>query len=212
MKKYIFLFLVSVMTYTANGQTIQDVMKTIPEDNITGLSPSTVQFLLENANDSIAKTSNYLSDNVFRDLISNDYVRLKTSTVGTTEIKLLPLINDSKVIAVLKTVCGTVCDSQLYFFTDKWKSLDAYNLLPNIDVEWFLTADETLKKSDNYNYVKNLLNNSLPIQYEFSPHDQTMKLSVDPSLFLDQQTYSQLKEYFNSTPKTLKWNKISFGI
>lgn len=200
------------MTYTVHGQTIQDVVKNIPEDNIIGLTSSTVQFLMENANDSIVKTSNYLSDNVYRDEISSDYARLQTSKIGTTEIKLLPLINDSKVIAILKTVCGTVCDSQLYFFTEKWKLLDVHYLLPVIDVDWFLTTDDALKNSDEYNYLRSLLKNSLPVKYEFSPEDYTLKLTVDPILFLDQETYAQLEKYFNLAPKVLKWNKTNFGV
>ena len=210
MKKYLLLFLGFVLFQVTHAQSIQDVVKNIPEDNIFGLSSSTVQFLLENPSDSIRKTSSYLSDNVSRDLISKDYARIRTSKVGTTEMKLLPLINDTKVICILKTICATICDSQLFFFTDKWKPVDTANLLPAINIEWFMTTDDILKDTDNYKYVYNLLKRSLPLKYELNTQNNTLALSIDPSLFMDKQSFSELENYFNLTPKVLQWNKTTF--
>ena len=210
MKKYIFFFLAFVLLQSLQAQSLQDAVKNIPEDNIFGLNSSTVQFLVENPADSLRKTSSSLSDNVSRSIISKDYVKILTSKIGSTEMKLLPLINESSVICIVKTVCATICDSQLYFFTDKWKPIDTTNLLPQINIEWFMTADPTLKDTENYKYVYNLLKRSLPIKYELNPNDNTMKLSVDPSMFMDQHTFSELETYFNLTPKVLTWNKTSF--
>lgn len=209
MKKYLLLFIFIASCQFAGAQRLQNVVKDLPEDNIFGISASTVQYLIENPTDSLRKTSTYVSDEIVRESISDDYFRIRTSKVGYTEVKLLPLVNDSRIICVSKTVCSTVCDSQIYFFTEKWKPIDKGELLPLAKAEWFIKPNNNFSESDR-EYVISLLNKTLPMKYQLDTEDQTLTLSVDPSTFLDSQTYTEFKDIFSETPKVLNWSKVRF--
>ena len=48
--------------------------------------------------------------------LTDDYLFLQTTGSSSMEMKLLPLNDSVKVICVINTVCGPVCDSEISFF------------------------------------------------------------------------------------------------
>ena len=55
---------------------------------------------------------------------TDTFLSLKTSEVGTMQIKILPLVNNTQIVAFIKTVCSSnVCDSDIQFFTNEWEEI-----------------------------------------------------------------------------------------
>ena len=135
MKKYIILFL-SCISFLSYGQNIDQVFKTMPDEFLPAFSEADKTMLLV---DTSLTVIHYALGNIERLYHNDNYLSLKTSEMGTLQIKLLPLVNKTQIIALIKTVCSSkVCDSNLRFFSDKWEEIEKSNILPDIQPNLFL--------------------------------------------------------------------------
>ncbi len=67
--------------------------------------------------------------------LTTDYLRIETTSASSLQLKLLPLSDGTRLIAMLTTVQGSAADSRVRFFTTDWKELSAskYLSLPQPD-------------------------------------------------------------------------------
>jgi hypothetical protein len=74
--------------------------------------------------------------------LTDDYIRIQLTGHSTWEMKALPAGDSTKVICVVSTVCGPVCDSSVDFYTTRWERLPAtdYLSVPAMD-DYFQPAD-----------------------------------------------------------------------
>ncbi|MBP1617703.1 MAG: hypothetical protein H6Q14_1530 [Bacteroidetes bacterium] len=207
--KYIFssILLLFCLT-TINAQTIQDVILTIPDDVVVGLTTEQkTQLCADPATDSVA-VENVLNGQIIRLAISNDYVSLQTSDVGTTQIKILPLVNDTKILAVVKTVCSDACDSRIQFYTLDWRLLPEQSLLPIRTFDWFIKQDIDRQSSDFKDAIKAVDMN--PILLNFSPTDYSLTADSEIGNYISSEDYAGLASFLTGKPKVFVWDKISF--
>ena len=52
--------------------------------------------------------------------LTDDYLLMQTTSSSSIEMKLLPLNDSVKVICMVKTVCASACDSEIYFYASDW--------------------------------------------------------------------------------------------
>ncbi len=193
---------------TLQGQTIKDVILTIPDDVIVGLSiEQKKQLGADPATDSVT-FDNVFEGEIKRLAISKDYVNIQTSEVGTTQIKILPLVNDTKILCVVKTVCADACDSRIAFYTTTWKPLPEQDILPKRTFDWFLKKDIDRKSDDFKEAIKAVDMN--PMIFNLSPNDYSLNVESDIEEYLEGEDYDSLKPFLQEKPKSFVWDKISF--
>ena len=100
MKKIIIAFFIFIST-SVFSQKIDDVFKTMPNSVLPGLSESNRTMFLVDTGKTVIP---YSLGKIEKLAYTPDFLKIKTSDIGTTQIKLLPLINDTKIICVIKTV------------------------------------------------------------------------------------------------------------
>ncbi|OPZ28686.1 MAG: hypothetical protein BWZ00_01245 [Bacteroidetes bacterium ADurb.BinA174] len=203
MKKIFIAFFIFISTL-AFSQKIDDVFKTMPNNIVPGLSDGNRTMLLVDTGKTIIP---YPLGEIEKLAYSPDFLKIKTSEIGTTQIKLLPLINDTQIICVVKTVCGNACDSHIKFYSTDWKELDANLLLPDISAESFL--DSSKKDTDNYKFAVSLPD-IYPISAEFENGSNTLKLKLDLTKYLSNEQLAEIKPFIKSETITLTWNNTSF--
>ena len=192
------------------AQSITEVITAMP-GNIIGIMDSAQKDLLvsnpEDTTELIVVLNPYSS--LKRQVMSDDYLLVKTSDAGTTQVKLLPLVNDSKIICVVKTVCGNgVCDSQMQFYTTKWMPITGTDLFPAKTKEWFIKADVD-RNDQNFKNASTAIDMD-PMRITLSPND--LSLTVDFSIkgYLSEEDYKKVEPYLTEGPKVFLWDKISF--
>jgi len=203
MKKIFIAFFIFISTL-AFSQKIDDVFKTMPNNIVPGLSDGNRTMLLVDTGKTIIP---YPLGEIEKLAYSPDFLKIKTSEIGTTQIKLLPLINDTQIMCVVKTVCGNACDSHIKFYSTDWKELDANLLLPDISAESFL--DSSKKDTDNYKFAVSLPD-IYPISAEFENGSNTLKLKLDLTKYLSNEQLAEIKPFIKSETITLTWNNTSF--
>ena len=209
MRKIIYTILLFIVTTSISSQEISSVFLSMPDNIIFGLEAAQKDLLISNPNDT---TDLKIDRGTFSELkrlaISADYISLQTSDAGTTQIKLLPLINDSKIICVVKTVCGKICDSQVQFYTTKWLPIVQGELLPKINKDLFIKADSDRNSQDFENAYKYLDMN--PFKIELSSADTSMKITYDIKDYLSEEDYKKIQPFLMEEPITLTWDKTSY--
>lgn len=191
-----------------SSQDINTVFINLPKDIVYGLTPDMKESLLEDPNDSTKFVATAIYEKIERKGLNSDFISLKTSEVGTTDIKLLSLINGSKIVCLVQTVCGTICDSRISFYTDKWEPINVSELFPARDVNWFIKP-EIDKSSEKYAHAISSLN-MLPMKYTLSADDNTIAINFDPKSFMTVEDYKTIEPFLTKEPKILTWDKVRF--
>lgn len=198
--------------YACNGysQTISEVIADMPQSIIWGLATDQKEDLVSNPTDTTALIikDNDLYTSIERKSLSESYLNLNTTESGNVQIKLLPLINDSKVICVIKTVCKGFCDSNISFYTPKWIPIDKVGLYPKPELDWFLKTEIDKQSEDFKNAIAMV--DILPIKLSLSPNAESLIVELDIQNYMDEKSYNDLKPFLNDTPKILTWDKTSF--
>jgi hypothetical protein len=71
-----------------------------------------------------ARIINAFEEEVSLTRLTDDYLKIQTGN-STTELFLLTLVNESRLIGFIQTVCAPVCDSRLEFYSLSGKKLNA---------------------------------------------------------------------------------------
>ncbi|WP_163358283.1 DUF3256 family protein [Dysgonomonas sp. 25] len=209
MKRFSIILSLLVLTIlTASGQNITDVFNNVPADVIFGLTVEQKNRLVSNPKDTaLSIIDNNLYEEIKRTAISDDFIAIETSDVATIQIKLLPLINDSKIICVVKTFCTGICDSEIAFYTDKWAPIDKGTLLPLLTSDWYIKPDAD-RNSEDFKAAVSVIDIN-PEEMILAPNDYTLKMVLDIEGYLNDDDYKALKPYLLDS-KTFTWDKVSF--
>ena len=62
-------------------------------------------------------------------VLTKDYLELQLTSQSSVEMKLLPMNDSVKVVCMVHTVCGPVCDSEITFYDTQWKQLPSKNFI-----------------------------------------------------------------------------------
>lgn len=195
-----FLFIAGI----AQAQTIDDVFKTMPQAILPGITDGNrTMFLVDSGKTAIP----YELGTVEKLTEKEDYLKVKTSAIGTTEIKLLPIKDGKKIICVIKTVCGKACDSNIAFYSDAWQKLDNKTFLPEISKKSFF--DSSQKDSDNYKYAVSLPD-VYPISAEFTNESSNLLLTFNYKEYLSEIQQQEIAPFIKNNSLVLKWDNESF--
>ena len=203
MHHLILLFFLSLSTIV-EAQQVGDLFKAMPPELLPGVSEGNKTMLLV---DSGKTTVPYPLGEIVKEAYGNDYLRLQTSKIGTLQLKLLPVSEDSVVVCLIKTVCGNVCDSHISFYTSEWKKLGKEAFLPTISAEIFLNSSQ--KKSENDKYAVSLPD-IYPISATFNETGTDLTLTFHYKELLTEEQIQQLKPLLKGDSVVLTWKNASF--
>jgi hypothetical protein len=138
---------------------------------------------------------------------TDDYLKIRTSAAGTTQIKLLPVTNDSAIVCVVKTVCGQACDSHISFYTTEWEKLETQIFLPEISAKNFF--DSSQKDSENYKYAVSL-SDILPISAQFNGSNTDIELTFNYKQHLSANVIAEITPFLKTDTIVLQWRNGLF--
>lgn len=203
MHHLILLFFLS-LSNIVEAQQVGDLFKAMPPELLPGVSEGNKTMLLV---DSGKTTVPYPLGEIVKEAYGNDYLRLQTSKIGTLQLKLLPVSEDSVVVCLIKTVCGNVCDSHISFYTSEWKKLGKEAFLPTISAEIFLNSSQ--KKSENDKYAVSLPD-IYPISATFNETGTDLTLTFHYKERLAEEQIQQLEPLLKGDSLVLTWKNGSF--
>jgi hypothetical protein len=208
MQKSFIIFLLLCIGFTAESQTAADVFITLPEPLFLTLSENNRLDLIDlyQANQK-AGVKNRLEDSCFLVKLTDDFMQIENGN-NTFELFLLPMVNDSKIVCLIQTVCAPVCDSRLAFYTTNWKKLDTGIFISLADKSKFIKDDVDSKEQG----VKNVLI-SLDIPFmklHYDSEQQAMLQYYNTPQYLSEDDKEKVKSFLKESPVQYRWNRIRF--
>ena len=203
MKQYI-LLLFSCITIFSYGQKIDEVFKTMPDEFLPAFTEADKTMLLVDSNLSVIP---YALGEIEKLAYNETFLSIKTSEVGTMQIKLLPLVNNTHIVAMIKTVCSKVYDSNIRFFSKEWEEIDKSSILPQITPLTFFDSS----KADTPEFKWALSHIDLfPISYQFKNGSNNLVVTFDFKNYLSKQDVQKVSPFLHNETVDLMWNKSTF--
>lgn len=210
MKKILFAIILLPITISISAQDIKSIILSMPESIVYGLEASEKNLLAAATEDTTKLTVDRgRLGQITRLAVSPDFVSFKTSDAGTVEIKLLPLINDSQIICVIRTVCAGACDSQLQFYTTKWIPINQGDLFPKKNKDLFIRSDIDKNSQEFINAYAALDMN--PIKMTLSPTDTSLSMFYNIREYLSEEDYKKIEPFLLENPKIFYWDKSAYN-
>lgn len=149
---------------------------------------------------------NNLKDTCVLEDLREDYLSLSMPR-SHMEIAMLPMINDTKVIMVIKTWCGPVCDSELSFYTSSWKEIDASVFIKAVGPSWFMKNQD----ENDYHYIAalQLLDMNL-MAFHYDPDKKALQQTFTTPQYVSKEERWKLKNYVKADPKIYRWDQTHF--
>ncbi len=204
MKRYFTLLILSCITLLSYGQTMDDVFKTMPNDFLPAFSEADKTILLVDSSLSVIP---YALGEIERLAYSDTFLSIKTSEVGTMQIKILPLINNTQIIVLIKTVCSGVCDSDIRFFTNEWKEIDKKSILPTITPQVFFDQKEL--NTPEFKWTVSQID-MFPLEFQFKNGSNNLQVKFDIANHLSALDFAKIEPYLVKETIDLLWNKSMF--
>ena len=206
--KKIVLFFWGLLSICCSAQDVSSVFRNMPEDLIL-LVDSTLR------QDLIDLYKNELSDNIKDKLgekitlssFKEDFMEMRSGNFSM-QIALLKLVNDSKIICLIQTVCAPVCDSQLSFYTVDWKPLNASDFILPVDISWFI-KDDTDKTGEDFINASKSLDMDL-MQYHFNPEKLELTQTYTTPQYLSKEDKKAIEPFLKQESKVFIWKKMGF--
>ena len=134
-------------------------------------------------------------------VLTKDYLELQLTSQSSVEMKLLPMNDSVKVVCMVHTVCGPVCDSEITFYDTQWKQLPSKNFitLPEVDRFYYLNTNEesyaTVRKAaDMYLMKANLSSEASTLTFIYTTPD-----------YLSKEDREKLELYLRKEPIVYQW-------
>jgi hypothetical protein len=202
------ILLLCIAICLIQGQTTSELFVKLPESSFFSLTVSDRLDLV----DLYKAGEKAIVKNRFNETCSilhmtDDYLQIRTNQY-TIELFLLTLINDTKIIGLIQTVCAPVCDSQLEFFTTSWKKLTTSVFIT------FAGKYDFLK--DGVHPEEEIVKNALiPLdislmQLNYDPEKQELRQYYKTPDYLGEPDRIKVTPYLKETPKRFKWNQTRF--
>ena len=209
MKRLIFSILICALALGVKAQEMDALFISMPDQNIPQLENAWRKDLVDlykSGKDATLKNTMNGSSSLKK--LTSDYLLLQATERSSIEMKLLPLVNNTNVICMIRTVNGPVADSQIEFFTTEWQPLAVSDLFTPVDADWFI-KDDTDKNSNAFQNAASRLDMDL-IQYTLSPDNLTLTATYTTPLYLSKEDRKAVIPFIKESPKVYTWEKYHF--
>lgn len=139
--------------------------------------------------------------------LSADYIRVQMSPESSWQMKLLATSDSTKVICTISTSCGPACDSDIRFYTTKWKELPVSSFLKRPVIADFLAIPDTV---EDYG-VRDAREKAdmLLMKADFTAGNKNLTFSFTVPEYVGKNVADKLKPYLKAD-KVYRWKAGKF--
>jgi len=190
------------------AQTAEKLFLSMPESLLLTLTKPDRMELVELYKGGLTATvENQMDDSCFLTRMTDDYLQIQEGK-SSLEIIVLPMVNDSKIIALIRTACAPVCDSYLAFYTVNWKQLNTNVFITPVKKDRFIKDGVNPDAQE----VRNAL---IPLdislmQFRYNPDTRELLQYYNTPQYLSAEDREKAAPYLKDTPVIFKWNQSRF--
>lgn len=209
MKRLFIAILLCLIVSGANAQEIETVFASMPDQYIPQLESAWKKDLIDLYNSGKdAQLKNTMNGTSVLRKMTSDYLFLDVTGRSSVEMKLLPLVNNTKIICMVTTVSGPVPDSRIDFFTTEWEPLNTADLFTPVSADWFI-LEKADRNSPSFIEATALLDVDLQ-KISLSPDNQTLTVEYTTPQYLGKEQRDKVIPFLKQEPKVYTWEKYRF--
>ncbi|BAG83417.1 MAG: hypothetical protein Pg6B_06880 [Candidatus Azobacteroides pseudotrichonymphae] len=202
-KKYIRKILLGIIslltTVSLHSETVKDVFLSMPESMLLSLNSSNRKDLVDLYDAHTQSVIlNAFKDTVILENLTKNYLLLKMNNYSL-QLIVLPMINDSKLYCIIHTICNSVCDSRIEFYSISWKQLQASLFITPVAEPYFID-----RNSDNITLDISF------IQFTYDPETLLLQQFYNTPECMSVENRQKIQPFIRKKVKTYKWNGIRF--
>lgn len=207
-KRFSILLLLVCLPLLMPAQTAEKLFLSIPESILLTLSGTSRLELVELYKGGLtAAVENQMGDSCFLLRMTDDYLQIQERK-SSLELVVLSMMNDSKVICLIHTVCAPLCDSNLDFYTVNWKKLNTHVFITPAGKAQFIRDDVNRDEQSVRNALIPLDISLMQFHYNPDSHELLQYYHTPQYLSADDREKAML--YLKDAPLVFKWNQIRF--
>lgn len=127
-----------------SAKSMKDLLVLMPDSLLPYLDKNLRQEMPELQEMGVkAEVKNLLGESSVMDTLTNNFIQIRMSKVSVLQLKKLPVENGDSILCLVKTFAGPEKESQVMFFDQDWKMLDAGKLLA-CDAESLISKPDTM--------------------------------------------------------------------
>ena len=208
MKKITGLLFACLLSLCCSAQDMTTIFGNMPNEMILLVDSIQRQDLMDLYKDGKTTTiKGKLEETITLTSFNNDFLEIKSGN-SVIQIALLNLVNNSKVICFIQTVCAPVCDSRLSFYTLDWEPLEVSDFIQPEDFSWFI-KDDADKNSEDFIHALKLLDMDL-MQFSFNPETLSLTQTYTTPQYLSKEDREKIELYLKQEPRIFEWKKMKF--
>ncbi|MDE5677007.1 DUF3256 family protein [Phocaeicola sp.] len=209
MKKTLFIIGMLLGVFSLHAQDMKTLFIAMP-DSVAPLLTKVnredcVDFLASNMKAEVKNRFGKLSE--LKKLTKN-YLFMQTTQSSTLEMKLLPLNDSVQVIALVRTVCGPACDSEICFYDTQWQRLDKEDFLHLPSSGAFYLPVDTLTE-EAYAVVRGKADMDL-LKAVLAEDELTLSFTYTVPDYLAKEERKKLALYMRKEPLVYEWKEGKF--
>lgn len=206
MKRIIFVLIMSMALVSAKSADIRTLFVEMPDSIMPLLVKNNRLDMLDYMDIGMsAKVKNKLGGESEMTLLKDDMISISMTDVTEYDIKLFYGKDSLVTIAVIETVCGGYCDSDVTFYNDKWQPLDKQKLILMPLFNDFLDK-KLMKQSKNKTAIDEMYYRMMMIDSAPESDVITFTLTTTDAI-LDEEIRTSI---FKTTSISYRWNGKKF--
>lgn len=152
-----------------------------------------------------AKFANKLGGVSEMTTLTDNYLDLQVSESFSFAMKMLPIEDGENILAIVKSVCGEACDSELTFYSVTWERISNNDL-----IELPLRSEFFNEGADEI--VQSLINNIDMDIVKLSLDATSNRLTAEYELekYYPSELYELVQPFLKKAPITYEWNGKRF--
>ncbi len=208
--KYFLTYILLFFSVFASAQNIEDIFCNINADDLQWIDQTTRKKMIQNHKTQGRDTLlNAFGKDVELEIYDeeNNFLKIRTSKMGTVEIKTFGTSDNSYIVAVCFTACAPICDSHITFYNSKLELINnemfATNSITNfIDTKKLFGDEKNAKKLAKITIIFN--------EIHITQNEEKIILSHDFETLLDKDIYAEIKPYLLGNTMDFIWDKTIF--
>ena len=210
MKKLIVLLTVSFMTVSLSAKSLTELFVAMPDSLMPTLNKNLRTELVELRDMGVkSEVKNLLAENCQLDTLTSDFLQLATSSSSLMQMRLLPQVQGDSLLCVVKTCMGPEKESEIYFFDQDWKALNAGKMFDRdiYSLKGYLNEKPDTMSEEKYQATLGLLQ-PVMLSAKLSPSSEMIQFQLSQVL-LTKEEKKQVKTIL--LQRKFKWDGNRFN-
>jgi len=210
MRKVVLLLLITCFIVPGVwSRSVVECFKDMPADLLPGLNTAMKLDMVDFFNSGkTARMLGLLGSEMELKILTEDYLMLQTSAASNVQLKLLPLKNGSRILAVVNTVKAPAASSDLEFYNLDWQPIDTL-AKPRLSAASFLNQDCLQQKGHAQDMSVEELNSLYFYEYNFQSGNNFLLVYSSLPDFLGEEAFAGYRDCFNQR-LVLEWTGKGF--